>query len=549
MRLTFFLGFIISSIIMISCSSKDEQTIPEDFAPTLNFSIAGTQTSPNGSVTVSETLVINIEAKDANGITKVEAFINDIKVGEDNTAPFTITVDLMEYTSISGKSNSDLSAILRVVATDGNGNQTEQEQDIIIITKTVLLTVNIPEGLLNSFLQNVYVFASDMEGNYLEDTLEPITTDTRSIKIYAPEDFDVNNEFMITFMTYNPEETDWNGINWSYATTYQNLKIENPSFINLNVPERFSGGESIVYNAVNFETVRYVLGAGIDYGTSLYKDEGEWIYSITNPVTSSNRTTDKIYLSYTLSSDPVDYYYLLIDKPLPSDFQLNANNFENINSKAGSISYLNFEEWPTPNDFVVIYGYENELDFELNNFHTITSKQLVNKNIVNYSYNDSFYAYRHELHLANFYMKGTGIPQDEITIPEWTLDPIVENNRIVLNKVGEGHSVGRIQLREDNENEVYDWRLVFNSKNINTVKIPKIPQNINNPIFLEKYNSNSFKIQHSELSRFEGISNYDDYLSEIVKENRNVELYTRLKESKFKSNPDVYFQYNDLIFD
>ena len=199
------LQYLFFLFLFFSCSKDDSQTnndVERDkIAPTLSFSISGTPTNSNEPIIISETVVVNVEATDASGIDKVEAFKGTTKIGEDTSAPFSISIDINNYISINGENDSDINAILKIVAKDNEGNEASLDQDEIINTREVLITINIPEDFLNSFFQNVSVFASDMNGNYLEGTNQTIANDTRKIKLFAPESFDFTNQFMVTFMS------------------------------------------------------------------------------------------------------------------------------------------------------------------------------------------------------------------------------------------------------------------------------------------------------------------------------------------------------------
>src|SRR5690606_8588297 len=96
---TFFVLFILS----ISCS-KDEDEAPDTTPPSMAFTIKGITQNNAQPPVIGNTIEIEIDAQDAKGISKVEAFLDDSKVGEDNEAPFKITIDLTQYSKkLTGK--------------------------------------------------------------------------------------------------------------------------------------------------------------------------------------------------------------------------------------------------------------------------------------------------------------------------------------------------------------------------------------------------------------------------------------------------------------
>src|SRR5690606_19226801 len=94
---------------------------------------------------IGNTIEIEIDAKDAKGISKVEAFLDDSKVGEDKEAPFKITIDLTQYSKkLTGKvtaiSKTQTQYTLKVSATDLAGNVASVEQDIIVDNEMPTIT-------------------------------------------------------------------------------------------------------------------------------------------------------------------------------------------------------------------------------------------------------------------------------------------------------------------------------------------------------------------------------------------------------------------------
>ena len=102
-RLTF-VG-LLSIFVLFSCSSESDEPTPEPdvIAPVVDFSILGSSSSSNSETPiVSNQIVVEIDANDAGGVAKVEAFINNEKVGEDTTAPYQITIDVSIVFSAAG---------------------------------------------------------------------------------------------------------------------------------------------------------------------------------------------------------------------------------------------------------------------------------------------------------------------------------------------------------------------------------------------------------------------------------------------------------------
>lgn len=161
---------LLLSLLCISCS-KDNEEAPDTIPPTVNFSIIGvTQNNTEEPPIIGNTIEIEINAQDAKGISKVEAFLDDTKVGEDRNAPFKITVDLTQYTKkLSGKgtllSQTHTQYTLKVSATDLSGNVSAIEQDIIVDNEMPTITeVSLENNTVIGGEENQVIFiANDNE--------------------------------------------------------------------------------------------------------------------------------------------------------------------------------------------------------------------------------------------------------------------------------------------------------------------------------------------------------------------------------------------------
>lgn len=127
------LGFLIISLFY-ACSKDSEPTAEEDSTPPqIAIQLAGyTEINPAVPLVVSNSLVIAIDAQDSGGISVIEAFLDNTKVGEDRTPPFNITVDVSSFESKAASSGKYKDYTLLVTATDASGNQSSIEQIINI---------------------------------------------------------------------------------------------------------------------------------------------------------------------------------------------------------------------------------------------------------------------------------------------------------------------------------------------------------------------------------------------------------------------------------
>lgn len=535
-------------IFLVSCSQdpiNETPPKPDTKGPEVVFSIKGVDPNSNGTIIVNGEIEININANDDGGIGKVEAFIDNEKVGEDLTTPYVLAIDLSKIAPLSGENTSNSNRILKITVTDKTGNQTSLEQAILIATQTPLITINFPEGFLNFFFQNFHVFASRMNGQLLEGTTVAISTSTRAATISTTEEINADEEFMITLMTFNPSSER----SFSFGSTYQNLTIENPKEINLKLPDRLLVLEDKTFPAHGIDESTPTSGQGSDYRADVKYKESEWSIQTLEPLGQPEKITDKVLIWNFEGGDFTNYKYMLIERPIPENFELNLADFVNDNSDSGTISFTNYPQIPEIKTNLTILGYESQEDFDNDAYHQVWGQGTGNFLFpITYGYYNAFPKYRYSLTMQNFHVEDEGLPNAEYTIPDWKLEPVIENNTVILNKTGTGHTIGRVALREDASNYTYDWRIIFNSEKTDTIIIPELPEVFGNTPLSKNITSNSLSIQQVELSQFENIPTYENYLSEIVKENRDFRKVSEHKEVIFKSYVPVYFEIKDLFF-
>lgn len=156
-------GLIILNVIFLGCSSDSDNDLnetPDVILPQLDFSLAGiTENQTSEPVVVSNQIEINIDAKDEGGIAKIEAFLNNEKVGEDTSAPYKIIIDVSSFTSKAASTNKYKNYTLKITATDKSGNQTSKEQIINIDNeKPTISSVSLEDGSIINGSENLITF-------------------------------------------------------------------------------------------------------------------------------------------------------------------------------------------------------------------------------------------------------------------------------------------------------------------------------------------------------------------------------------------------------
>jgi len=552
---------VIPILIFQSCSkdpepNKEQVLVDDVVAPTINFSISGIdESSSNQPIVVSDQIEISIDAKDASGIQKVEAFINATKVGEDTTEPYEIIIDLSGYSSTSGKSRLDENAVLKVVATDTNGNEAEIEQNIIIETGIPLITINFPTDYFDPQKARIYVFASAVDGKLLD--VKRVFQDTEQIILKTTEEFGSDDEFSLTFGEY---------ITGSYGnntelTTLQNLKPSSLAVLNLKTYPRFESGSispsSFPIAGFDPDDVFNSTAYGFMYSGGINFQEQEFNIDRRTSI-PSNLGTDSIY--FWLKNETLnEYSYAILDWDLPVDFTLD----QSLMTQDG-VEQRFFQTSFGSGDYVTsmtILGYFSDNDFENNIFHYISNSSygFLPTQGAPYFFNNTIHKTRYEFAMKDYFTAGNGEPLETYQDLDWTLDFSQNGREIDIEKTGTGHILGKLTLGTENPtmidgfNVSYGWNLIFNSESTDKIILPELPEDLKSWGFNSFYEGNDLHIWQAEIKRYEGLSNYNDYLDKVIKNNEHFYNVSPNVESRFKrSDPSLegyYFKFSSFLID
>ncbi len=408
--------------------------------------------------------------------------------------------------------------ILLFKATDDLGNESIMEVPIEIYRR--LITINIPEDRLNAAIVIPLVIISRMDGSLL--AFKEILNDDRQITISVPEEFTVETEFMVTFYLQD------NG-NMVGLSTHQNLTRNNPGTIDLPVPNRESqeNGYQVQVPIANFFSNDFLLG------------QSGWNNSYTWTSTSSNYTTylntsggyldvgmsgskpfDSIYLYE--SSNALNYRYMLVESPIDNAFVLDKNELTNTNVETKSLTVQSNVSQGNEYSNLLIFGAFTDDDKLNNRFHQINHfTRTGNVGIpMDYDLNTSFSYFKHSFLFGKYYTERNGAPLTNYSVPDVIFDYTHSDNVVNLNIQGSEHILGRMHCI-DFDNLNYGWYITFNSQSTTNIVIPDLPENLSHPVATAQKNGN-IKVESVELLSYDSITDYNDYIGKVIKNQTNI---------------------------
>lgn len=243
-----------------------------------------------------------------------------------------------------------------------------------------------------------------------------------------------------------------------------------------------------------------------------------------------------------------EYSYALLDSNISPDLVISPDMFT-----SQGVEYRFYEPIMNGQAFesstITLHGYFDQEEFNNNISHLIHSHGYgyLPTNGIPYFISDAFTNYKYSVRLNDYFTERTGEPEASFTPVDWTIDYTFLNNQIDITKSGMGHSVGKVSIDTDAPeiinglNVSYRWNLVFDSQEMDQVILPEIPEEIQSWGFYPLYENNNLKVQQVELRGYEGIIDYDAYLSSIIRESKFPYTVSPKMESKFKSLSQGYY--------
>ncbi|MCK8523818.1 Ig-like domain-containing protein [Aquimarina sp. D1M17] len=421
----------------------------------------------------------------------------------------------------------------KFIATDALGNSTTKE--IRVENKRLLLTLNVPDNLVQQSTVEYWAFVSGADGKPLDT--KQITRDISELKFYSDEEFTNDDIFTLTLVNYN------NGNSYGLYSI-QNLTRETPGKINLFGPKESRVLQlNVNYPSSGFSNTTSIRGRAIDHNGVEIND----LFNISSfdPIWDENAGTE---YSYVYANDPVtgNYSYEKIEKPFPNDYTLEATNFSTENIEQRTVEMTNSNQ----SMFFRLFGFDNEIAFNTDSYHEIFFGSI-GRGTANYKVNTSFHKYRHRIALNDYITERVGLPSATYTRPNWNLDYSQNQNTISLTKDGQEHKVGQVYLtNQSNFDTRYSWVIVFDSQNQDNIVIPTIPEELSHLTLHSYSKSNTFEVRQVEISKYKGINSYSEYLNLVVKENKEYKEVSEEVDSIYKviNNSNALFIFWNFPF-
>ncbi|MBO0321761.1 hypothetical protein J0X14_05595 [Muricauda sp. CAU 1633] len=420
-------------------------------------------------------------------------------------------------------------------ASDTLGNTSSTTIPVTI--KRLLITININEGYLppEYTITKLFYLASDSEGQTLDFT-EGV--DNSVVKLYASTEFPIHQEFTLTLLEISGY---LNGTQSNDIFSIGNLTRGTAGVYNLQ-PRKINSSNSVTtdFKITGLDPcAQNTLGWGPGYSVSHGSGSEDLSIQTFYPLGDPSLASEKIYLFLDFRCLN-QYKYIVYDNPIPDgiDTNIDVSDFIDTDIQQSSSSFSN-------SGFVnmEIFGYSSlddyrmDLNYELDESFKNTSN---NPGPLEYFWLDIFAEYKHRIVSYDFTSVGRGLPQAYYEVPDWSIDHSLSNN-IINYSIGAGnHSVGKTVITKwaTPTTGSIDWIYIFDSQNTNQIVIPELPDELADYQLYDFLQEENYFLLQTQLTKYDGINSYNDYIQQIVKPNKSYQSQGDLETAKYKLGED-----------
>ncbi|MCR9264460.1 MAG: Ig-like domain-containing protein [Flavobacteriaceae bacterium] len=402
-------------------------------------------------------------------------------------------------------------ANFELVATDAVGNETTLNFTNQILRK--LFEVQMENGFFENSWFGFHILISEMDGSFI--MLETVEITDTELVIYAPDEFAVDKEYMVSFIA---EENQSSWVK-THMTIVQNLTRSNFTHINFTA----ALGESLNQQTIpmsGFFGVESVISRGNGFQTTQHDPNLEELGLASYEGNGYNPYENYYLIGYHMGEDPSFYGYLKIDNPWDPDFVINRSDFSFDDINQGTTTFSG-NSLPGYNHNLNIWGFEKAEDVGNKLPHLIYDSNITfsPEGSDNYYYPTVFEKYQHRFKLNNYNTYRDGLPATEYLLPDWTIEHNQNGNEVNITKTGTGHNVGRLMVEIGSEGQGSQLMpVLFDSSKDGPIYLPILPEELSSLNVYSIFENQTYSVEYSELISFDIISTYSDYLNKVISE-------------------------------
>lgn len=388
-------------------------------------------------------------------------------------------------------------------------------------TGNLLLKINVPYGTVRKDIDKLHIVIYDEMDN-------TITYQTHSsgneeqLSFYSDTAIDSNKNISIAFITNFKDEVFSSKI-------YKDLNLSMLGNV-VNIASKANGAKTgIIDKTIVGQESRWELrSSGNGYNLIGFdnKFEGHYTDELYN-----NLGLKTTYIQYYNIDDIYEYKYKFLEiEELKALDIIDVSTFIEDNVRSGSIA-INL---PYQRAYLQIYGYESLNQFKANIGHRICfNPAILDFHGIYYSYADIFPYTKYSVQFKNYEIEGMGIPPQELTVPQNSIDYSYSNGTISYTGVTD-YEVVRFYLQK--QGNISMSTVLISNGNSTSITIPEVPEGL-----LENSLENSLKVDQLQFVQaaaesYDDFNSYEVYIKNTLKVGQHYSATSNKRERIWKSS-------------
>ena len=416
---------------------------------------------------------------------------------------------------------SNLSLGERYLKLEMEDERSNITKDSVLVKLAKKITqINFPDGFVRPGVDEIHVILSESDGTYINSVTHSSGL-AETLPICSTVEIDQSSEFILTFVSDFADKVY--GI---YSYHNLTLNLVGPE-INLAKRSAPKSNSTVEIELPDYREGDYIRGSGqwnsaLNYQGNILKGD------FSRNFTVENLESDNFFIMNFNPDIKESYKWAYIQNP-HTFFKLENGDFSSNNVIHSQLNIVGTSLEP----FLAVYGFENESHFDSMISHMLYWNPRLNRNNgYDYSYADIFDDIFYSIKVSNYSIEGLGRPVTTVSVPNNFIDYSFENNILLFSGLSD-FEVGRAQFTNNDDAHI-SVEMFFDGTSTEVV-MPELPEFLGSQV-VDIVNNRALEIKQCVVENYANISNYEEYITNIVVPSIPFYKVSPVRERVFKSS-------------